>query len=263
MLLLNTGAIIILFRQGSTPLQVIVRYVTLQEIGTCLFVLGWVRHLPELMTLGLLLKLGLPPFHVWLLECRFGVNYERLWSLLTISKLLPLSLIFSIRQWIWGILYVIIGRLGIFRVHSVVNLLVISRWLIIGWMTICIGTFSVILGLLVYTAIISRAITLIAQSDSLVPNSINWIRVFMFLGLPLRRIFLIKFYLISEISLFFNGLILVVMMIARVLSIVGYYHVHVLHAQSAKSFRFSHNWQSRTGALSSWLLGMILLCIIV
>lgn len=105
----------------------------------------------------------------------------------------------------------------------------------------CIGRFRVIIGLLVYILIISAVITLITQSEGLIPNPVNWIRIFMLLGLPLSRMFVVKFYLLSEVSLFFNGLILVIMMIIRVLRMVGYYHIHVLHGQMVKSFRFVHS----------------------
>lgn len=213
-------------------------------------------------TIGLLLKLGLPPFHVWLLECRFGVSYESLWSLLTLSKLLPLALIFSISSWMWGVLYIIVGRVRIFTIHTVVNLLVVRRWLIIGWITLCVGAFRVMVRLLIYVGMMSRAISLITQISDLAPNPISWVGLLMIVGLPLSRIFLIKFYLLSEISIFLNGLILIIMIIVSVFRIIGYYHVYSLQVQILKLSHSRIRWQSRTFVFVSWLIGLILMCLI-
>lgn len=258
-MLLVTGAILVVFRQDSLPLQTTVRYVTLQEIGTSLFVLGWVGHFFEIQTIGLIIKLGLPPFHAWLLECRFGRTTGGLWCLLVTSKLLPLFLILGLTTWTWGVAFVLIGRLAVYVSHTVVNLLVVRSWLTIGWMILIPNSFGVSIVLLTYIVMMGSVIGLISTVNELSPDGMNWVGVLLLVGLPFGRMFLVKFYLLTQVCEFFNGPLIMVLMVLSVLRTVGYYHVYSMRVQMTKLVFSTITTQGGVLGFFAWQVGWILI----
>lgn len=260
-LLLTTGRMLIVFRQDYAPIQNIVRYVILQEVGTCLFIIGWVVQLLDVQVVGLLIKLGLPPFHTWLLECGFGISIGGLWCLIISSKLLPISLLLRLAGWFWGVVFVVVGRLSVFISHTVVNLLMVSRWIIIGWIVI---TFScrVIFNLLFYLISIGGVVNIVYHVNELTSDGMNWIGLLILVGLPMGRMFLIKFYLLREVRGVFNGLLVIILLVFRVLSTVGYYHVFSVHVQMTKISSVSLSLQNSILPLIVWFVALILICLV-
>lgn len=66
----------------------------------------------------------------------------------------------------------------------------------------------------------------------------------MLVGLPFRSMFLIKIYLLMEVRIMFSGPLIMILIIATVLSSVGYYHVYSMQVQINKLLLVSINSQN-------------------
>jgi len=146
-----------------------VKYFISQRLASLVFILGLLiinkRVLADsLVILALVFKLGVPPFHSWLIRILTTIGYSRILLVFTVQKFLPLFIISQvavIRVWIWIILVslIVIISLSINRVARFYILLIFSGainriWIVRrvskggNWVLFLIVYFTTLSGLL-------------------------------------------------------------------------------------------------------------------
>jgi len=63
----GVARVVVLNSQGYDH-QLIIKYLIVQEVGSLLVLAGVAYGLPLLSFVGVVIKLGLPPFHAWIVD---------------------------------------------------------------------------------------------------------------------------------------------------------------------------------------------------
>jgi len=206
-----------------------IKYLVMQAYFIVLSLMGllWV---PLFLVLGLLLKVGLPPIHIWFIKLSF---FMKKWVFLifsTLHKLLPLFLLgrlFLLGSYLLGALLLVAGRL-IFQVFELFLILVTSsivhrRWTLLRiqcrlklsltyWIIYSL-VFLTFLGTIHFIILFKRGVE---QSSS---TSVIWL---ILSGLPPFIIFWLKVWIFLFIVQVRVGLRLVLIFIS-VLALTSYF----------------------------------------
>jgi len=103
-----------------------------------------------IIPLSISLKLGLSPFHFWLVDVREGLNWINFFIFNTWQKIIPLFILtyFPYNFYLIIILSSFIGSFLIFNQTSIRKILIFSRLIHISWILIIIPIHSFFLNLL-------------------------------------------------------------------------------------------------------------------
>jgi len=193
------------------PTFLAIKYLIMQAYFIVLSLIG-LLWIPLLLVLGLLLKVGLPPIHVWFIKLSF---FMKKWVFLifsTLHKLLPLFLLgrlFLLGSYLLGALLIVAGRL-IFQVFELFFILITSSIVHRRWTLLRIQyrlklslTYWVIYSLVFFTFLSTIHFILlfkggVEQSSStgtiwlilsgLPPFIIFWLKVWVFLFIVQVRV---------------------------------------------------------------------------
>lgn len=206
-----------------------IKYLIIQAYFMILRLVG-LLWTPLLLVLGLILKVGLPPIHIWFIKLSF---FMKKWVFLifsTLHKLLPLFLLgrlFLLGSYLLGALLLVAGRL-IFQVFELFLVLITSsivhrRWTLLRiqyrlklsltyWVLYSL-VFFIFLGTIHFYILFKRGVE---QSSS---TSVIWI---ILSGLPPFIIFWLKVWIFLFIVQIRVGLRLVLILIS-IIALTSYF----------------------------------------
>nr|YP_025736.1 NADH dehydrogenase subunit 2 [Songthela hangzhouensis]AAP51146.1 NADH dehydrogenase subunit 2 [Songthela hangzhouensis] len=194
-----------------------------------------------LITLALLLKLGAAPFHLWFLTLMRLSNWFSCLILSTIQKIIPLSILFSIKSnliQLFTIISSVMGGLGGFNQTNLKTLIAYSSVAHLGWMLSSLySIFSIwffywsCYFIMSFTMIITMKSNLILSFSMML--SMKWsnqlLILFMFLslgGLPPLFGFLPKWYLLNHLILF-SPVITVILILTSIMNL--YFYIRIFY----------------------------------
>ena len=147
-----------------------VKYFISQRLASLVFILGSLAIgkgvlADRLVRLALVCKLGIPPFHSWLINILGTISYSRIMLVFTVQKFLPLFIISQlmvIEVWIWMIILSLIGltvayvnRVGRFFVLLIFSGAINRIWIIRrvskggSWVYFLVAYTTVLRGLII------------------------------------------------------------------------------------------------------------------
>nr|QWC53775.1 NADH dehydrogenase subunit 2 [Carinata rufipenna] len=220
------------------------KYYIVQSVSSSLLLLGvmtlildlnWLGEL--ILSLSLLIKLGVAPFHMWVLSVVEGLNLLSLFIILFIMKLVPLFMIslMGFELMMMSILTMIVGSISGLIQNSIRKLLAFSSIYNLGLIISCVYETSLWLNyFLIYGFILFMVLLMIISLNSnyinqvimmefsLVKKLTFWLVMLSMGGLPPFLGFLNKL-LIIEFLLKNNYLFSVMILIMTSLLVIFYY----------------------------------------
>nr|YP_010277799.1 NADH dehydrogenase subunit 2 [Chodsigoa hypsibia]UHY94476.1 NADH dehydrogenase subunit 2 [Chodsigoa hypsibia] len=220
-----------------------------------------------LMTMALVMKLGLTPFHFWVPEVTQGVPLFPALILLTWQKIAPLSMLYQIASSInlellltMSILSVLVGGWGGLNQTQLRKIMAYSSIAHMGWMTAILTYDStlMLLNLIIYIIMTSATFMLFIYSSSTTTLSLShtWNKTPLITaiilttmlslgGLPPLTGFLPKWFIIQELTKN-NSIILPTIM--AVLSLLNlFFYMRLTYSTSLTMFPTTNNskmkWQ--------------------
>jgi NADH:ubiquinone oxidoreductase subunit 2 (subunit N) len=196
------------------------------------------KNLQLLIILALLLKLGTAPLHFWLPIITENLTNYQLIFLLTWQKLAPLYLIFTLPfqniTVFFAIRRLLVGALGSLNELRIYSLLTYSSINHTGWilLTMLSNEIITVLYLVFYTIMVSIVLLPInsksSQSTWLIKNSnkyLIFINLLSLAGLPPFAGFIIKWILLSQIFMYLNIIINMVMILTSIILLYFYLRI--------------------------------------
>lgn len=202
------------------------RYFLILGIARILF-------LPSLLIIVFLLKLGIPPFHIWFIKIARVLNKNRFSFIITLHKLIPIlflsKVIFRIISFIIIWLRLIVVGLALISRRTLFFTLIYSSivhsiWIILS---IILSKGFVLFYWVIYRSLLVILVSLINFIK--IENSYLTQRVFLskcwllMSGIPPFLLFWFKVYLLVWIIYLFGLFIRVVVITVRVFALTSYY----------------------------------------
>nr|YP_010835885.1 NADH dehydrogenase subunit 2 [Carinata dushanensis]WGC89404.1 NADH dehydrogenase subunit 2 [Carinata dushanensis] len=221
-----------------------IKYFIIQSLSSLLLMLGLMIMVMEFGNLGtliictsLLIKLGIAPFHLWVLSVVEGLTNFCLFIMLFLMKLSPLFIISMMNYEFMFISFItmMVGSISGLIQNSIRKLLAFSSIYNLGMVIACISNNSLwLIYFLIYGFIL---FCLIIMVNSLSSNYVNqvimmefnsskklifWLSMLSMGGLPpflgfINKLMIIEFFMINE------NLILMVTLIFTALLVIFYY----------------------------------------
>nr|NP_007550.1 NADH dehydrogenase subunit 2 [Oryctolagus cuniculus]O79428.1 RecName: Full=NADH-ubiquinone oxidoreductase chain 2; AltName: Full=NADH dehydrogenase subunit 2 [Oryctolagus cuniculus]AZM31675.1 NADH dehydrogenase subunit 2 [Oryctolagus cuniculus]QNO34260.1 NADH dehydrogenase subunit 2 [Oryctolagus cuniculus]QSQ71399.1 NADH dehydrogenase subunit 2 [Oryctolagus cuniculus]CAA04848.1 NADH dehydrogenase subunit 2 [Oryctolagus cuniculus] len=222
---------------------------------------------PVLITLALIIKLGMAPFHFWVPEVTQGVPLKSGLILLTWQKLAPLSILYQISPSInptmmmsVAILSIMVGGWGGLNQTQLRKILAYSSIAHMGWMAAII-TFNpntMVLNLIIYILMTIPMFMMFMQHSSTTTLSLSqmWnknplmvstilITLMSLGGLPPLTGFIPKWIIIQELTK--NGNIILPTAMAMLALLNLYFYMRLIYSSSLTMFPTTNNlkmkWQ--------------------
>ena len=196
------------------------------------------KNLQLLIILALLLKLGTAPLHFWLPIITENLTNYQLIFLLTWQKLAPLYLVFTLPFQNITIFFIVrrllVGALGSLNELRIYSLLTYSSINHTGWilLTMLSNEIITVLYLIFYTIMVTVVLLPInsksSQSIWLIKNSnkyLIFINLLSLAGLPPFAGFIIKWILLSQIFIYLNIVINMVMILTSIILLYFYLRI--------------------------------------
>jgi len=202
------------------------RYFLILGIARILF-------LPSLLIIVFLLKLGIPPFHIWFIKIARVLNKNRFSFIITLHKLIPIlflsKVIFRIISFIIIWLRLIVVGLALISRRTLFFTLIYSSIIHSIWiiLSIILSKGFVLFYWVIYRSLLVILISLINFIK--IENSYLTQRVFLskcwllMSGIPPFLLFWFKVYLLVWIIYLFGLFIRVVVITVRVFALTSYY----------------------------------------
>lgn len=213
----------------------VIKYLIVQRI---FFFMGLVGILwrDTLLIRAIILKMGLPPFHIWFYKISFLIDKRAFLFFTTIHKIIPLFFLLKVRAFYLlgiSIRVLLISIILIVEVGGLFYVVILSSIVHSSWMLIlcCFRVRTLFLYWLVYLFLISMLfrrlfLTRIVLSDE-AQSSISSLIWLVICGLPPFAVFWLKVNIIS--MLFVKRFIFrVIIILASVVSLVVYYRIYHL-----------------------------------
>nr|YP_010400436.1 NADH dehydrogenase subunit 2 [Nesolagus timminsi]UQS76165.1 NADH dehydrogenase subunit 2 [Nesolagus timminsi] len=222
---------------------------------------------PTMITLALIMKLGMAPFHFWVPEVTQGVSLKSGLILLTWQKMAPLSILYQISPsvnstmlMLTAILSIMIGGWGGLNQTQLRKILAYSSISHMGWMA-AIVTFNpdiMILNLIIYIVItiplfmmliLCTCTTTLSLSQTWNKMPFMTLTILMILmslgGLPPLSGFTPKWIIIQELTK--NNNIIMPTMMATLALLNLYFYLRLIYSSSLTMFPTTNNlkikWQ--------------------
>nr|YP_010363564.1 NADH dehydrogenase subunit 2 [Atkinsoniella xanthoabdomena]UNZ12665.1 NADH dehydrogenase subunit 2 [Atkinsoniella xanthoabdomena] len=202
-----------------------------------LFLLMLMKISIFMLITALLLKIGMVPFHNWVLSVVEGISYESILILLTLMKISPLMILSYINTMLWIpiILSLIFGAtLGINQ-NSMRKIMAYSSIYNLGFICSCINDMALwLIYMLVYTFMLMCIILMILKMNisylnQIMINEFNlktkicfWLMMLSFGGVPPMLGFLGKLMLF-EVMIKNNQMLILFIMLTSSLVVMFYY----------------------------------------
>jgi len=190
-------------------------------------------YTPILLVLGLIIKLGLPPFHIWFLRIARVMNKNRFIFIISFHKLLP---IFFLRKIVFSlvtisivvIIIILIGRALVYRrtlFFTLVFSSIVHRvWIVYraltrkGFILIYWGFYRILLLLIIRFLGLIKLDQIALNQRALIASC--WL---LMSGVPPFIIFWIKVYILLWLILSSGFFLRLVIVLVRVFALTSYY----------------------------------------
>jgi len=177
-----------------------VKYFISQRLASMVFIIrilltNRIIFVDAFIRLALIFKLGVPPFHSWLISVLTRIGYSRIFMLFTIQKFIPLfiiSQIIFIELWLWVLILRLLGviLMTLNSIGSFYLLLILSGALNTIWMLRRVSKGGSWVGfLLTYRVVLGALIFGLAKTSVIKVNDVT--------GLDWRRASIIRFHLLN------------------------------------------------------------------
>nr|Q330H2.1 RecName: Full=NADH-ubiquinone oxidoreductase chain 2; AltName: Full=NADH dehydrogenase subunit 2 [Peropteryx kappleri]AAS91385.1 NADH dehydrogenase subunit 2 [Peropteryx kappleri] len=236
-----------------------------------------------IMTLALMMKLGLAPFHFWVPEVTQGISLTSGLILLTWQKLAPLSILYTITPVInpdlllmASMLSIAIGGWGGLNQTQLRKILAYSSIAHMGWMmsVLAFNPTMTLLNLFMYILMTSTTFMLfmVASTTTTLSLSLTWnktplittsilIMMLSLGGLPPLAGFLPKWMIIQELTKSNNIILATLMAITALLNL--FFYIRLTYATSLTMFPTTNNmkikWQFKTTKQMNYLPPLIIM----
>ena len=220
-----------------------IKYFLIQSVGSFIFLISLINNFFNyyiFLVSSLILKLGARPFHQWVFYVVRGINWFRIFILLTLIKLIPFIVLlkfidkFTDLILVYLVFCVIIGILGGIGQSSLRFLVVYSSIAQIGWifLSIILSYSFFLYYLFIYFSLIYFLYYSLNLKNIYYFSQIlkfNWVSIYILIivlrirGIPPFSIFLLKINIITIVFKFFNTWFLVYIVIFISLISLFYY----------------------------------------
>ena len=148
-----------------------VKYFISQRLASLVFIIRMLLtnrliYVDAFIRLALIFKLGVPPFHSWLIRVLIIMDYSRIFLLFSIQKFIPffiISQIIFIELWLWvlilrllGVVLIILNNMGSFYLLLILSGALNTIWILRrvskggSWVGFLL-TYRVVLGALIFS----------------------------------------------------------------------------------------------------------------
>ena len=263
-----------------------IKYFISQRRASLIFLLrlllrGRVELILRFRVLAIVFKLGLPPFHRWLLRIIFNINYFELYLLFTLQKVIPLTILYQLGLRINIIILVVMRGLGylVLRINSncsihymlflssvgnggfIISSLISGNWLLflLGY-SIILVTIMLILGqlkLIKLRDLSFRTITVI---------SLLAIQFFNLGGVPPILGFIVKLMVLKPLSLVRLTLVLMLLLssfLVLYVYVVIFFQIYRAYASYRVVSKSGENFKSTLLPLILILAGRVIRWLII
>nr|YP_009947341.1 NADH dehydrogenase subunit 2 [Metidiocerus sp. ZB-2019]QOH91839.1 NADH dehydrogenase subunit 2 [Metidiocerus sp. ZB-2019] len=221
------------------------KYFIIQSMSSSIFILGVVFMLmgvninyEMIIVLSMCMKMGVAPFHSWVLSMIEGMNYMMMFNMFTVMKIVPMMVMINMNLNLNLIimLTLIIGSVFGLNQNSIRSLLAYSSIFNMGFMIYSMKNFSLwIMYFLLYSINLFMLIKILNLNNinylnQLIINKVElksklsvWILMLSSGGMPPMMGFMGKLIVI-ELSLNFNDWVITVIMVITSLLTMFYYN---------------------------------------
>nr|YP_010467031.1 NADH dehydrogenase subunit 2 [Atkinsoniella zizhongi]UVF28950.1 NADH dehydrogenase subunit 2 [Atkinsoniella zizhongi] len=229
--------------KNSLSSESMMKYFIIQGTSSAILIMGIMFMLMEIelssyiMVVSIMLKIGMAPFHNWVLSVIDGLSYECVFVLLTMIKVPPLMILSYMNMTIWVtiIISLVVGATMGINQNSMRKMLGYSSIYNLGYLCACISEVSIwVIYMLIYSFMLIGIITYIKQMNVFYFNQVMinefdlklkisfWLMMLSFGGVPPMLGFINKLMLLELMVLNNQFLILLVMIISSL--IVMFYY---------------------------------------
>lgn len=232
----------------KTSSESIIKYFIVQRAASTIFLLGviiiliGVNIIDETITLtALIIKIGLAPFHNWVISVIERIEYIRVMIILTVIKIPPLRILYQINTTILTIpiiLRILISSIICINQSSIRKTLGYSSIYNNRIIVISINKYNILLTyLIIYSRILIMIIILLKNIKinfirQIVFNEFNllskiniWVNILSIRGFPLTIGFIAKIIIIQMIIFQNNKLLLIIILVTSILVILFYIRI--------------------------------------
>nr|YP_010363447.1 NADH dehydrogenase subunit 2 [Atkinsoniella curvata]UNZ12548.1 NADH dehydrogenase subunit 2 [Atkinsoniella curvata] len=234
----------LMISSNSLSSESMMKYFIIQSMSSSILMFGllsmmmMIKMSMFIMIISLLLKIGMAPFHNWVLSVVEGITYESIFILLTLMKISPLMILSYINLTIWIpiMLSLILGSILGINQNSIRKILAYSSIYNLGFTCSCINEMSLwLMYMLIYMFMLMCIIMMmtklnICYLNQIMINEFNlktktcfWLMMMSFGGVPPMLGFLSKLMLFEFIIMNNQVFILMIMLISSL--IVMFYYI--------------------------------------
>nr|YP_010363525.1 NADH dehydrogenase subunit 2 [Atkinsoniella uniguttata]UNZ12626.1 NADH dehydrogenase subunit 2 [Atkinsoniella uniguttata] len=220
------------------------KYFIIQSMSSSILMLGllslmmMMKMSTFILMVSLLLKIGMAPFHNWVLSVVEGLHYKSIFIMLTLLKISPLMILSYINSIIWIpiILSLILGSILGINQNSMRKILAYSSIYNLGFICSCINEISLwLIYMMIYMFMLMCIILMIFKLNISYLNQIMinefdlktkisfWMLMMSFGGVPPMLGFMSKLMLFEYIIKNNQMMILMIMLISSL--IVMFYYI--------------------------------------
>nr|YP_010743018.1 NADH dehydrogenase subunit 2 [Anagonalia emeiensis]WEU75299.1 NADH dehydrogenase subunit 2 [Anagonalia emeiensis] len=260
--------------------ECMMKYFIIQSLSSSILMLGMmlIMMLNEkssfIITISLLLKIGMSPFHNWVLSIIEGLNYNSTFYLLTFMKISPLVIMSYISKIIWIsiILSLIVGAILGINQNSIRKMLGYSSIFNLGFICSCISEMSLwLIYMIIYSFMLLNVILMIyklniSYFNQIMMNEYNlnmkisfWVMMLSFSGMPPMLGFMSKLMVFEFLVLKMYFFLLMIMILTSL--IVMFYYTRSTYMSMMMS-SISMKWNLISINYTSVYLVMINLLIL-
>nr|YP_010271118.1 NADH dehydrogenase subunit 2 [Anchon lineatum]UKB86883.1 NADH dehydrogenase subunit 2 [Anchon lineatum] len=189
-----------------------------------------------MLTLAIMLKLGLSPFHTWMMSIVEGMKYYSIFILLTLMKLIPLQMMsyININLTIPVMLSLITGSMAGLNQNSIKKMITYSSIFNLSFMMTCINNSNIWLTyLFMYTMLVGLLMMMVSNMNMMFINQLMintdnlnkttlWITLLALGGLPPMMGFFMKMMILKHLWII-NSMTMMTLMIMTSLIIMFFY----------------------------------------
>nr|YP_010363551.1 NADH dehydrogenase subunit 2 [Atkinsoniella wui]UNZ12652.1 NADH dehydrogenase subunit 2 [Atkinsoniella wui] len=233
----------LMISSNSLSSESMMKYFIIQGMSSSILMFGimfmmmMVKFSIFILSISLMLKIGMAPFHNWVLSVVEGINYKSIFILLSLMKISPLMILsyINITMWIAVILSLVVGAtLGINQ-NSMRKILAYSSIYNLGFTCSCMNEMSLwLLYMMIYSFMLICIILLIKKMNiyylnQIMINEFNlsnkicfWLMMMSFGGVPPMLGFMSKLMLF-EFMILNNQMFVLMIMLLSSLIVMFYY----------------------------------------
>jgi len=230
------------------PISISLKYLIIQGYFIFLGLIGLLWYTPALV-FRLLLKVGLPPFHLWFFSISFYLYKNIFTFFITIHKLIPLFLIRKVSTFIVYFIGAILVSSGVllFQVSDFLYTFISSSLLHTGWIILAILLsnkvgliywllYSLLIIIMISILVFKTIALLSLEQSSLI--SLSWL---ILSGVPPFTIFWLKLSILY-LAMWFNFRIILLLILTSVLALSSYFrafHIGIVLTAKVKALTLS------------------------